>query len=297
MGLGWDQFVVPGVSTPLGLVCVTLGYVALFFIIWLGILFGANVSGRLALKSTVLLHHVVVGPGALLGILTDDALREALFGCFGCQEAATMLLRDTEGPSAAASALVPITMGYMVLDLALFNYWDISGKGDRQMAMLMVGHHVLSLISWPFGLIFDFCSRYVLILVVYEVSSIFLVVKWFLTTDDKKKSTMFMVNGALFTSSFLLIRVIGALPQLRALYLAPPWTVSAAGYQLLWWMPIGSTWVILPHLLNFHWGYKVFMGSLALLRGKSEGSKEKKEQVKPQGQVEGESDAPLLGAA
>merc|ERR1712238_111203 len=101
------------------------------------------------------------------------------------------------------------------------------------MGVLMVCHHVLSLISWPFALVFDFCSRYVLILVAYELSSGFLVVKWFLTTDDKKKSTVFMVNGAYFTSSFLLIRVIGALPQLRALYLAPPWSVSAEGYQLL----------------------------------------------------------------
>merc|ERR1740121_3558429 len=90
-----------------------------------------------------------------------------------------------------------------------------------------------------------------------------------LSAVGRRQGPAFMANGALFTITFLLIRVVGALPQLRALLLAPPWGVSAAGYRLLWWMPLGSTWLVLPHLLNFHWGYKVFTGSLALLRGQS----------------------------
>lgn len=274
---GWEMLAMSGVTTFRGLMHASFCFALLFLIVWVLLVACLKKTGTTALKCTVLVHHLLVGPAALVGIASDPALREA-FKCFGCQEAAIHLLRDPVGPSAPLLALAPVTLGYMLLDLALFPFWDLSGKKDRRMALLMVCHHVFSLISWPFAVKFDFCARYVLVLLAYEVSSIFLVIKWMLSAAGWKQGCVFMVNGALFTGSFLLIRVVGAFPQLRAVFLAPPWGVSAEEYQLLWWMPLGSTWLVLPFLLNFYWGYKVFWGSVALLRGRS-GQKTRREQL------------------
>eukprot|EP00444_Apocalathium_aciculiferum_P064850 CAMPEP_0183568028 /NCGR_PEP_ID=MMETSP0371-20130417/116024_1 /TAXON_ID=268820 /ORGANISM="Peridinium aciculiferum, Strain PAER-2" /LENGTH=298 /DNA_ID=CAMNT_0025777469 /DNA_START=23 /DNA_END=919 /DNA_ORIENTATION=- len=260
----------------------------LFLAIWL--LFVAAGRGRApmicgisrgtwGLKVVMLVHHCIVGPLALAGIFQDQSIKDALF-CLGfdCSEAAGKMLRDPNGPSTAALVLTPITLGYMVADLLLIGMWELSGKGGRLEALVMVAHHVLSMASWPVALKYDFCARYVLILLAYEVSSIFLVIRWMLSASDRKSGLAYLLNGMLFTVSFILLRVLGALPQLWAMVFAMPWAADPSDFAILWWMPTGSSFLILPHLLNFFWGTKVVKGALALLR-RGGSSREEKSDV------------------
>ncbi|CAE8618186.1 unnamed protein product, partial [Polarella glacialis] len=59
--------------------------------------------GTWALKSFLLLHHMIVGPLALYGLWEDPAVQH-LFSCFGCNEAASRMLRDPNFAPLAARA-------------------------------------------------------------------------------------------------------------------------------------------------------------------------------------------------
>eukprot|EP00928_Gymnodinium_smaydae_P074235 TRINITY_DN57300_c0_g1_i1.p1 TRINITY_DN57300_c0_g1~~TRINITY_DN57300_c0_g1_i1.p1 ORF type:complete len:344 (+),score=79.87 TRINITY_DN57300_c0_g1_i1:111-1034(+) len=257
-----------------------LAWALLFLALWAAALGGLKLVGfeppdgapprrTWALKASMLVHHAVVGPLALAAIVVDPVLREA-FLCFGCEDAAWNLVRDASvGPSALAALLVPITTGYMVADLLLLHCWSLS-KASRVENVLMVLHHTISLGVWPPTLFYDYCSRYVVVLISYEVSSVFLTLNWFLSTAGRKSGSMYKVSGLLFTLSFVLIRMVGALPQLRALWYAPPWTSTVyravAPGELMEWQVLLTSTLVLPHLLNLFWGVKVIRGFLAVLR-------------------------------
>merc|ERR1712146_78427 len=107
------------------------------------------------------------------------------------------------------------------------------------------------------------------ILLVYEITSIFLTINWLLSNSGRKTSLIYKVNGLLFTLSFVVVRMLGALPQLRALWEVPPWNPEAvkersdvsslATYQLL-----SLYTLIIPHMLNLFWGVKVIKGFAAV---------------------------------
>ena len=206
-----------------------------------------------ALKAAMLLHHVFVGPIALVLIFRDPVVYGAL-SCFGCDEYAQLLVRDPDVQVPPAIVwLVPVTVGYMVADLCLIGCWDLSGKGSRLESALMVVHHVLSIITWPHTIWYDFCARYVLFLVAYELSSIFLTLNWMLSTAGKKQDSAYFASGLLFTASFVAVRLAGGLPQIVAMWNAPPWRHLSGVPDYVW---MGSVVLVLPHVLNFFWGVK-----------------------------------------
>lgn len=284
--MGWSAFVIPlhgGPTTHAGYVAAVGVYTLLFLTLW--VLFWLRfkdtdmqnqqdpskaVAPRTwALKCAMLVHHVLVGPLALVAALQDAAIVGA-YECFGCEAEAWNLLSEVGSTAAPASvqALMPITAGYMVADLVLLPSWSLTAGSMIENA-LMVLHHVISLLVWPLTLFHNYCARYVLILLVYEVTSIFLTINWLLSNSGKKKSIIYKVNGLLFTLSFVVVRMLGALPQLRSLWEAPPWSPDAvqkrsdvsslATYQLL-----SLYTLIIPHMLNLFWGVKVVKGFVAV---------------------------------
>jgi len=275
--MGWQAFVLPGVTTPLGFAAAALFWALLLLVAWVlanegfkrksddGKEFHGVAVGTWALKVAMLLHHVAVAPLALLAIGCDAATRQAL-ACFGCSEVAPLLIRDAlEGPSYAAQVLAPITIGYMIADLALLRNWSLSAKGGQGENILMLVHHSFSMITWPHTIWFDFCTRYVLFLVSYELSSIFLTVNWMLSTAGRKQHPVYFASGLLFTGTFVLTRMLGAVPQLLALWHAPPWSKATEGVPAYVWM--GSVTLLLPHAMNFFWGVKVVRGFASVAAG------------------------------
>merc|ERR1712217_58033 len=113
-------------------------------------------------------------------------------------------------------------MGYMVADLALMSQWSLSRNG-RVENTIMFFHHALSLASWPVTIYYEFCGRYVLILLSYEFTSLFLIINWFLSSFGMKSGALYFVSGLLFTFSFVFFRMLLSAPQLMAMLWAPPW--------------------------------------------------------------------------
>merc|ERR1719215_1963051 len=94
-----------------------------------------------------------------------------------------------------------------------------------------------------------------------------MVTNWCLSQKGLKNSKAYFLSGACFTLSFVVVRLLGAVPQLLAMTTAPPvrQTLPDVPTWALW---NGFLWMFLPHLLNAFWGVKVLKGSLAIVKGK-----------------------------
>merc|ERR1719215_1826939 len=174
-------------------------------------------------------------------------------------------------PPLAARALTPVTLGYFIGDLLLVGQWNLTKSGAME-NVLMLFHHIASLIVWPAAVYFDWVARYVIIMLSYELTSFGLTVLWMLSTADMKKNPLYTVVGLFFTVSFVLMRMVGAVPQLMAMWNAPPWSSkleqAAQPGGVHAWCWIFSASLVLPHLLNLFWGVKVVSGFAAVLTKK-----------------------------
>lgn len=237
--------------------------------------------GTWALKIMMLVHHGIVASLAVAG-LADDPVVQDMYTCFGCRDAAVRMNRDAMRPPLAARALTPVTLGYFMADLLLLSQWNLTKSGAVENGLMLM-HHIASLTVWPAAVYFDWVARYVLIMLSYEFTGVWLTSLWMLSTANLKKSTAYLFVGLLFTFSFVIMRMVGALPQFVAMYNAPPWstelemTAQAGGIHA--WCSIFSMSLVLPHLLNFFWGVKVVSGFAAVVfpkkekNGKAEGNK------------------------
>lgn len=222
--------------------------------------------GTWALKSAMLVHHSFVTPVSLIGIWQDKTIM-TMYTCLGCSSVAPLMNRDSI-PCITAGALTPITLGYFIGDLLLLRQWNLKASG-RFENLLMLFHHITSLAVWPAAVYFDWVSRYVLIMLSYEFTSLWLTVMWMLSAAGLKNSKWYLISGGIFTLSFVIMRMVGAIPQLVALYHAQPWSEAneraAAGPAGIHpWCWIFSASLVLPHLLNFFWGFKVVKGFLSV---------------------------------
>ncbi|CAE7040282.1 Kidins220 [Symbiodinium microadriaticum] len=230
--------------------------------------------GTWALKLMNLTHHGLITPLALLSMWQDPVIRQ-LYACFGCNEAAALMNRAAAAPL-AARALTPVTIGYFTADLLLLSQWQLtqSSKVERY---LMLVHHVASMAVWPAAVYFDWVARYVLIMLSYESTSLLLTLLWIISAAGYKQSVAYSITGLLFTGLFVWLRMLGAIPQILAMWRAPPWSqrllteAQPDGIHHLAWLWCQS--LILPHVMNLFWGVKVLAGFFAVFAGK--GSKDK----------------------
>mmetsp|Transcript_70592 Transcript_70592/g.147857 ORF Transcript_70592/g.147857 Transcript_70592/m.147857 type:complete len:299 (+) Transcript_70592:223-1119(+) len=266
-----------------------LPYTAAVLLLWalvyvgLGLAgFGATIGearrGTWALKISMLAHHGLIAPLAVYGLLEDPAVRQ-MYGCFGCTEAGLRMNRDAIVPL-AAQALTPVTLGYFFADLLLLSQWNLTKSGAVENG-LMLFHHLASLLVWPAAVYFDWVARYVLIMLSYEFTGVWLTLLWLLSTANMKKSMLYKVVGLLFTASFVVMRMVGAIPQLIAMWNAPPWSVDLehkvqpGGIHPLCW--IFSLSLVFPHILNLFWGVKVVSGFMAVMMPKKKKDKASKD--------------------
>lgn len=66
----------------------------------------------------------------------------------------------------------------------------------------MILHHVLSLLTWPVGLVEPACHPYLLLCVSMEASSPFVQLRWFISQHHGKETLLYKLNGALMTLGF-----------------------------------------------------------------------------------------------
>eukprot|EP00913_Durusdinium_trenchii_P001698 g1570.t1 len=216
-----------------------------------------------ALKLMMLTHHGVITPLALWSMWEDPVIRQ-LYSCIGCKEAARLMNRAAGVPPLAARALTPVTLGYFTADLLLLSQWDLT-KGSKLEFYLMLVHHIASMLVWPAAIYFDWVARYVIIMLSYESTSLLLTLLWLINAAGYKKSSLYVVTGLLFTCLFIALRLLGAVPQVIAMYWVPPWSATVleaeGGIHRLASLCCRS--LVLPHVMNLFWGAKVVEGQWA----------------------------------
>lgn len=261
----------------------TLRWAAVFVVGWVGVYCVLGCSDQVhrsrtqasratwSLKLAMLSHHVAISILTVVALVGDSTTSE-LFLCFGCASAGRNMIRS---PAALPSApeLVPITIGYMAADLVFYPCWMVSkSKADNY---LMILHHLGSMVVWPLCVLHNICTRYVLLLMFTEVSSIFLTLK-FVLEQTERKGTLFKFNGLVFSFSFVGSRLILALPQLMAIWRAPPWDLATwrvLAPELPDWSRFFALALIIPHIMNLFWGVKVVQGTVRVLSPKRRGAK------------------------
>ncbi|CAE8636442.1 unnamed protein product, partial [Polarella glacialis] len=267
----------PGIQTPSGFFVASISWSVVFLLLWAtgvtvlkavgyGPTIGSAKRGTWALKVVMLCHHTFISSAAVLAILEDPALMATL-RCGGfCLEPAQRLLRDTVR-SASAEALVPVTLGFMIADLALMSQWSLCGGKKGVGDFLMFLHHIGALIGWPPAVVPDLCTRYILVLLAFEISSVFLTINWFLSTAGLKSSRAYIVTGLIFTASFVLVRLLAAVPLVVALFTANPlgFTGETGLPHPHIFLILANIGLLFPHGLNFIWGYKVIQGCAAVV--------------------------------
>lgn len=226
-------------------------------------------TGTWALKSAMLVHHSTIAPLTLVAMYEDSAI-VGMYTCIGCSRMATLMNRNPAVLPLSVRALTPVTLGYFMADLLLLSQWNLSKSGAVENGLMLM-HHIASLIVWPAAVYFDWVARYVLIMLSFEFTSLWLTVLWVLSSAGLKKSLAYKLSGLIFTLSFVLMRMVGAVPQLVAMWNEPPWSVKLeheaqpGGIHWLCWLFSSS--LVLPHLLNLFWGVKVVQGFAAVMCG------------------------------
>ncbi|CAK8992975.1 Hypothetical protein SCF082_LOCUS3301 [Durusdinium trenchii] len=257
-------------------------YMAFFLLLWAMYAAGlwwtlgskiCRVSSRTwALKLMMLTHHGVITPLALWSMWEDPVIRQ-LYSCIGCKEAARLMNRAAGVPPLAARALTPVTLGYFTADLLLLSQWDLT-KGSKLEFYLMLVHHIASMLVWPAAIYFDWVARYVIIMLSYESTSLLLTLLWLINAAGYKKSSLYVVTGLLFTCLFIALRLLGAVPQVIAMYWVPPWSATVleaeGGIHRLASLCCRS--LVLPHVMNLFWGAKVVEGAFSTFTGTKKSS-------------------------
>lgn len=145
----------------------------------------------------------------------------------------------------------------LVLQLLHWGHWE------GRIGMLV--HHGCAIAAWALYLQGGYGHALSLVGVFCEVTNPFMNLRWLLSSLGLKGSWLYVINGVLFCLSWLLVRVLFALPagtyllliQWQTLQpLLPTWRLVL----LVGFFAVGLT-------LNLFWGIKLLRGAQQILRG------------------------------
>ena len=198
----------------------------------------------------------------------DSSVASTLNGIVNTILVFVMLWRDPRLVSSLADPfyVTEDTCGMVVLfatwcafDLAqVFYYW---GLWDGTLGMLV--HHGCAVIAWLLYLEGGYGHNLSLVGVLCEATNPFMNMRYMLHVAELKESKLYMINGLLFCLSWLLVRILFAIP-LGTYIIVQQWSALA---------PAIPTWRLLIYpgffgvgvVLNLVWGYRLLRGALKLL--------------------------------
>jgi hypothetical protein len=216
-------------------------------------------------------HHLFVGPVASIIVCSNEHVR-ALCAAVpdivrsfpepsqAAVAAATALVVEPV-PNNLARAIVPITLGYMIYDLACVKLWTPKNQGDP----LLWLHHLISMVVWPLALVYRYCDVWLLLFCAYEVSTGPLTMNAIISSAGMKKSALYALNGTVFTFTFFVVRICTIPLTMYALWFAPPWAVAADHVPAI--ARHLSRTIVIPMLLNVFWWPKIASGYAGAVRG------------------------------
>lgn len=98
--------------------------------------------------------------------------------------------------------------GYFIC-LMCVQYWicDIIVGGER-MTRDITAHHIISSLFVLYFVYQNQYTEYIQMVMIVEIPTIFLHIRWFLLEFDKKKTSVYLINGLLLWITFLFCRVL-----------------------------------------------------------------------------------------
>jgi hypothetical protein len=148
-----------------------------------------------------------------------------------------------------------VSTGYFIADFILC----VVQVEEHGVAYVL--HAIASLCAGVFWLVNDEGVLYVLLLLLFELSTPFLNIRWLLSEYGYENSPLYLVNGLAFVLSFVFSRVILGVPLLMKLM----YEMNSAPVKDRHHILTRLVFTVMPFcmiFLNIYWGFKVIKGFL-----------------------------------
>mmetsp|Transcript_22995 Transcript_22995/g.32054 ORF Transcript_22995/g.32054 Transcript_22995/m.32054 type:complete len:147 (-) Transcript_22995:228-668(-) len=135
--------------------------------------------------------------------------------------------------------------------------------------MLITVHHGVSIILWPLLVHFDVAHMWILYFLSTELTGPFNVIRKMLSEAKYKESKLYIVNGLIFTTLFVLWRIVPIPTLVSVGWLANPFDSSTVPTSLtpniVILLKVAYLFSYLPLAFNMYWGFYVVNGACKAL--------------------------------
>eukprot|EP01048_Picozoa_sp_COSAG05_P020014 COSAG05_NODE_3296_length_2170_cov_2.142443_1_plen_223_part_00 len=102
-----------------------------------------------------------------------------------------------------------VSLGYMAFDLSVLLLKSKSCIATMKPTMykMMLGHHIGSLVAWPYAICAGRCALFVNWFMLSEGTNIFLNARYILMKIGHSTGTLYLSNGLIWTLSFVVLRM------------------------------------------------------------------------------------------
>ena len=164
-------------------------------------------------------------------------------------------------PSNEALHAVGISIGYMLYDTCYML------QHGQVRSPLMMGHHIVSILVWPYAVLRGRALIIVLFFIITEVTNIGQHGRMILLRLGLKHTKLYMVVGISWIALFFIVRIVPGPYALYKLAYGNYASYNTFDYVLMWLT------CPLPFLLNSYWFYLLVRGLIDFLKKKDAASK------------------------
>jgi len=169
----------------------------------------------------------------------------------------------TAAPSTTALRAVGISCGYMAYDTI------ICLANEELRKPLIIGHHVLSVLIWPYAVLHHRGLYMILFFIATEITNVNQHLRMVLLKLGKEKSKLYVINGVLWVVVFFVVRIVPTPYVIQRMLRSSYAEYSQFDFNLC----VLSTPI--PFMLNGYWFYLLFSGVVKFLTKKKDKAKDK----------------------
>lgn len=168
------------------------------------------------------------------------------------------------GSTPMSMATISIAFGYFIYDtLIILNHLKVDGPA-------LLTHGVLCLITYGLAAMFEVYHAYGPVFLLFESSTLFVNIRWFLVELGLKESRLYVINGLLLVAVFGGVRIVYGLAA-SASFWADTYAAALSGGLptpiILWY----ATSNLSLNGLNIFWFSRILRGALKAARPRASG--------------------------
>jgi hypothetical protein len=195
-----------------------------------------------AIKFNNVIHALILGPVAAYAIFNDENMLAIVSNLKEWNYTAIYETIVLTQESYFCPILTTYSVGFFTWDL-------IYSKHAESFEILMVLHHLISMIVWPIALNNGVANFFLLTFMSSELSSPFIHLRWYIRSKYGQ-GTAWMFITLLFILSFIVVRILVLPYTLFGLYGAQTWRHPEFPF---WLRVLATSTLYLPSLFNIWW--------------------------------------------